>query len=273
MTVDEALRVVDEKKRLIDAVRPLPQAGFESLMEALRVEVTYTSNAVEGNHLDLAETAIVLEGITVGGKPLKDHLEAIDHAEAFDYILQLAGKDTPFTETDLRAIHSLVLRRSKPFYAGRYRDVQVWITGSPDVPPPPAMVPGLMADLFKWWAETSPARHPVTAAAEFHARLVAIHPFADGNGRTARLATNLVLLKTGYPIAIVKPEDRQEYFADVMASHQDDYEQITLFFAVRVEQMEDRYLELIRMIREGEEFIGQTIPAKLAKPQEDHNDR
>jgi Fic family protein len=191
----------------------LPPDSLRSLRDWLRVEATYTSNAIEGNSLSRQETTVVLEGMTIGGKSLRDHLEALDHAEAFDYMYDLASRDTPFTEADLRSLHRLVLQRSQPQYAGRYREIQVWISGSSHVPPAPVEVPALMADRFTDLRAMG-GEHPVRRAALFHARLVSIHPFADGNGRTARLASNLLLLRDRYPLAIIQPtpEARALYF-------------------------------------------------------------
>jgi len=214
----EALAGLDGKKLALDARRPLPAATVASLRAWLRVETTYTSNAIEGNRLDRAETTVVLEGLTVAGKPLRDHLEAVDHADAFDFIVALAGRDEVFTEADLRAVHRLVLGRSRPDAAGRYRDDQGYIAGSPDVPPPPAVVPSLVADLFAALHAHRLAPHPVAEAALFHARFEAIHPFVDGNGRAGRLAANLLLARAGYLPAIIAPEARPAYFDALSAA-------------------------------------------------------
>ncbi|MCY0878244.1 MAG: Fic family protein [Firmicutes bacterium] len=238
----EALQRLDQKVRRIHAARPLPPATLASLRAWLRVETTYTSNAIEGNVLTRQETTVVLEGLTIGGKPLRDHLEALDHAEAFDYMYDLAQRDTPFTETDLRTLHQLVLRRSQPDDAGRYREVQVWIRGAVHVPPPPALVPALMADLFRDLAAWA-TDHPVRRTARFHGRLAAIHPFIDGNGRTARLAANLLLMRAGYPLAIIPPADRAAYFAALAAFDQGHEEALVEMFAVACERTADIMLQ------------------------------
>jgi len=234
----ETLQRLDPKVRRIHDERPLPAATLESLRAWLRVETTYTSNAIEGNVLTRQETTVVLEGLTIGGKPLRDHLEALDHAEAFDYMYDLAQQNSPFTESDLRTLHQLVLRRSQPDHAGRYRSVQVWIRGAVHVPPSPALVPVLMADLFRdleAWATD----HPVRRAARFHGRLAAIHPFVDGNGRTARLAANLWLMRAGYPIAIISPADRADYFAALAAFDEGQEDPLVKIFASACERTAD----------------------------------
>jgi len=241
---DELLSRLDRKVHALNSARPLPPASLQSLREWLRVEATYTSNAIEGNSLSRHETTVVLEGMTIGGKSLRDHLEAVDHAEAFDYMYDLAIQDTPFAEADLRSLHRLVLQRSQPQYAGRYRDVQVWISGSSHAPPPPVEVPPLMEALFTDLAAME-NEHPVKRTAVFHARLVSIHPFADGNGRTARLASNLLLLRDRYPLAIIQPtpEARALYFRALQAFNEGQREPIVSIFAEACERIADFVLE------------------------------
>jgi Fic family protein len=242
----EALERLDAKQRRIASAGPLAPATSASLREALRVEHTYASNAIEGNTLTLQETRAVLEGVTVAGKPLRDHLEAVDLAEAFDYVAELARGREPVTEAAVRSIHALVRRRSQPDEAGRYRRIQVLISGSRHVPPEPAAVPALMADLMRWLAVPAATSHPVAIVAEFHARLVTIHPFADGNGRTARLASDLLLLRRGYPPARWRPGDRPRYYAALEAACDGrTLEPITVLTAEAVERTCDLYLAAI----------------------------
>lgn len=247
MDLAQTLADLERRRSVLDAHRPLPPATVHSLFEALRVEHTYASNAIEGNSLTLQETQVALEGLTVGGKPLRDHLEAIDHADAFDYVRALADQREPLTESAIRSVHALVLRRSRPDDAGRYRAVQVFISGSRHVPPDPVAVPGAMRDLLSWLRAVEDARsEPVALAAEFHARLVTIHPFVDGNGRTARLASNLLLMRHGYPPASWAPEDRSEYYRALeAASLEGRREAITLLTAQAVARTFDRYLHVL----------------------------
>lgn len=209
--MDELLTSIAAKKQRLDRLRPLLPKALANLEHYYDIELTYTSNAIEGNTLSPVETTLVIEqGITVGGKPLKDHLEALDHYDAIRYVRELARHETPLTESDVRSLHRLVVQRSAPEIAGRYADLPRYVrteTGRHSFPPP-AEVPALMGD-FAGWLGSAPGT-PDTAFTA-HRRLVDIHPFNDGNGRTARLLMNLVLIRGGYPPVAVRPEDRLEY--------------------------------------------------------------
>ena len=199
------------KKAQLDRLRPLSPEALGNLEHYYDVEITYTSNAIEGNTLSPVETTLVIErGVTIGGKPLKDHLEALDHYDAIRYVRELAREQTPLTEGDVRNLHRLVVQRSRPDIAGRYADLARYVrteTGRYDFPSP-AEIPALMGD-FAGWLGAAPAAPE--AAFTAHRRLVEIHPFNDGNGRTARLLMNLVLIRGGYPPLAVRPEDRPAY--------------------------------------------------------------
>jgi Fic family protein len=205
----DIIKSVEEKKAELDRLRP--RGGLSNLEHSHDLELTYTSNAIEGNTLSAAETTLVIEqGITVGGKPLKDHLEAIDHYEAIRYVRELAKQSVPLAEMDVRNLHRLVVQRSRPDIAGRYADQGRYVlteTGRHSFPSP-AEIPALMGDFAR-----SLASAPVTPQAAFdaHRLLVDIHPFDDGNGRTARLLMNLMLIRGGYPPVAVRPEDRPAY--------------------------------------------------------------
>lgn len=209
--MDKLLRQITLKKAELDRLRQQAPGALVNLEHAHDLELTYTSNAIEGNTLSAAETALVVEkGITIGGKPLRDHLEAIDHHEAISYVRELARGGTPLTERAVRDLHSLVVKRSAPEIAGRYADQSRYVvteTGR-HVFPSPAEVPALMGDFAAWLSAA-----PDTPASAFaaHWRLVDIHPFNDGNGRTARLLMNLMLIRGGYPPVAVRPEDRPAY--------------------------------------------------------------
>ena len=199
------------KKVQLDALRPLSPEALANLEHYYDIELTYTSNAIEGNTLSPVETTLVIEkGITIAGKPLGDHLEALDHYDALRYVRELGRHSTALTESDVRNLHALVVRRSRPDIAGRYADLSRIVrteTGR-HVFPPPVEIPPLMSE-FAAWLSQSPAT-PGTAFTA-HRRLVDIHPFNDGNGRTARLLMNLVLIRAGYPPVAVRPEDRLAY--------------------------------------------------------------
>lgn len=192
------------------------RANFsQKIAQALDIEYTHESNKIEGNTLTLRETAIVIEkGLTIGGKPLNDHLEAINHAQAIDYIKDLAKATNTITDRDILQIHALILQGIDRENAGWYRSVPVMISGSKHTPPPPYVVPEKMQEMMDFYNENMETMHPVELASEMHERLVYIHPFADGNGRTARLLMNLILLQNGYPIAILKgdTENRLKYY-------------------------------------------------------------
>jgi Fic family protein len=211
---------IDALKVRLDRLRPLPPELVDNLREVYDIRLTYHSNAIEGNTLTQSETQIVVEkGITIGGKPLKDHLEAINHVEAIDFIRTLAIEERPLTEWDIRQIHGLVCKGERG--AGAYRTVNVMAAGSNHRYPDAILVPEQMQE-FSVWLQSTPTLHPLEFAAEVHYRLVTIHPFADGNGRTARLLMNLSLLRTGYPIAVIKTEDRAAYIDAIVAWRSDD---------------------------------------------------
>jgi len=206
---------VDAKKRRLDDIRA--ERGvvpFAALEHSQRIDITYTSNAIEGNTLTAGETALVLEkGITVAGKPLKDHLEAVDHAAALDWVLRIAAdSEGRITEADIRTLHGLVVATSMPDIAGRYAEQARYVNTDRGVFhfPAPIEIAALMRDFSAWLAGA--AATPETAFAA-HRRLVVIHPFSDGNGRTARLLMNLVLARAGFPPIAVRPEDRPAYLA------------------------------------------------------------
>lgn len=207
----DLLDSIYDKKRWLDLCRPLPPEALSKLEHFYDIEITYSSNAIEGNTLSPVETTLVIEqGITIGGKPLKDHLEAIDHYGAIRYVRDLAREKTPLTESDIRNIHRLVMQRSCPDIAGCYADLARYVrteTGRHEFPSP-AEIPALMGDLARW---LGPAEDTPETAFTAHRRLVEIHPFNDGNGRAARLLMNLVLIRGGYPPIAVRPEDRPAY--------------------------------------------------------------
>lgn len=209
--VDDLICRIAGKKAELDRQRARAPGGLSNFEHLQDLELTYTSNAIEGNTLSAAETTLVVEkGITIGGKPLKDHLEAVDHFAALHYVRELARQPNPITEMDVRNLHRLVTLRSGPEIAGRYADQgrYVLIEGGRHNFPSPAEVPALMGAFARWLG--SAAATPATAFTA-HRQLVDIHPFNDGNGRTARLLINLLLIRGGYPPVAVRPEDRPAY--------------------------------------------------------------
>lgn len=210
--IEPMLDQIDVLKEKLDGIR-----SFENfrITEALSLEYTFESNRIEGNTLTLKETDfIVNHGLTIGGKSMREHLEAINHNEAIDYVFGLVNKGIPLTEREGVMIHNLILRGIYPEEAGRYRSVQVMIKGSSHLPPSPLHVDGYMSEYWNWYERNREALHPVVLAAEMHERLVTIHPFIDGNGRTSRLIMNAILLQHGYVIANLKGdhETRMRYY-------------------------------------------------------------
>lgn len=209
--LERKLTVIDKLRDEIHSFRPLKPRILKELREYYRIGLTYSSNALEGNSLTESETKIVIEeGITIGGKPLKDHYEAIGHSEAFDLLFKLSKKEN-ISERDILEIHRLFYYRIDKKSAGKYRTVNVIITGSEHIPPVPAKVKPLMQAFADGLADLKKKAHPVEYAALIHGELVTIHPFLDGNGRTARLLMNLALLQAGYVITIIPPILRNSY--------------------------------------------------------------
>lgn len=208
----DKLKQLSVKKQKLDTFRPLPPELVKNLDEWFKVELTYSSNAIEGNTLTRAETALVVEkGITIAGKSLKEHLEATNHAQTLDFIKSLTGKKRQdLTEDDILDIHKIILKKIEDTYAGRYRNLPARLTGSTTILPNPVKIPQIMKDFVAWLTGEN-IDHPVKIAADAHFKLVTIHPFSDGNGRTARLLMNLLLMQQGYPITIIRKEDRISY--------------------------------------------------------------
>jgi Fic family protein len=212
MTTKIDHKKLSQKKEHLDKYRPFDTFLVKNLEEWFKIELTYTSNAIEGNTLSRAETALVVEkGLTIGGKTIAEHLEATNHAAALDFIKeQISRKPSQIKERDVLKIHEIILGNINKEEAGFYRNVAVRISGSAVVLPNPKKVFDLM-DGFFIWLENSSKLHPVELASEAHYRLITIHPFVDGNGRTARLLMNMILMMNGYPPAIIRKNDRLFY--------------------------------------------------------------
>ncbi len=243
----QILERLGAKRVRLDAARPLSPPVLNRLREQLDVKWTYHSNAIEGNTLTLRETQLVLQhGLTIEGKPLQEHLEAINHQHAIRFVEALAGKEEPITEHVVRSIHTLVLRTIDDQEAGRYRRVQVYITGSEYAPPEAGAVPGWMADLSAWLnSDEAAALHTVERATLAHFQLVHIHPFTDGNGRTARLLMNLLLMRAGYPPAVIRVNDRPAYYDALDAAHDGDTGPFVRLVASAVERALDNWLAAV----------------------------
>lgn len=252
MIIDRTLhnRILQKKKQL-DKLRPFPKAALEKLKERIVVEWTYNSNAIEGNSLTLKETKLVLEdGLTIKGKPLKEHLEAINHKDAIEFVEKSLSKRAKVTPLLIRQIHSLVLTKIDDKEAGKYRNIKVTISGSKYIPPESISVSHLMADFGKWLKIKKSKANIIEYAAMAHFKLVHIHPFVDGNGRTARLLTNLVLMQHGFPPTVVLKVDRKRYYDCLEKAHKGELFDFVNFIARSVERSLTIWIEAIKPEKE-----------------------
>lgn len=236
---------VDKLKTELDSKRPIPKETLKSLKESINLEWTYNSNGIEGNTLTLRETQVVLEGITIGGKSIKEHLEAINHERAIIYLEDLVKDNKPITEWNIKSIHQLILKGIDDENAGRYRRENVTIKGAVHIPPDYTKIPELMEKLILNY-ETWNKYHPIIQAALLHGELVKIHPFVDGNGRISRLIMNLDLMNHGYNPVIVKKENRLEYYEALDKAHTTgNYTDFVKLINKLEIEMLNKYLELL----------------------------
>ena len=249
---------LDEKLSLLNSYRPLPEAAVRKLREQFGIEMTYNSNAIEGNSLTLKETFLVInEGLTIKGKPLRDHLEAKSHTEALEYLYELVdkGRRSTFSERLIRELNQIVVRDIDKEWAGRYRNSNVIIGGADHTPPEAVVVPQLMQELIDWVRQNRKALHSVELAAVLHHRLVNIHPFFDGNGRTARLVMNVVLMQAGFPLAVVLKNDRKRYYRTLGEADRENYAPFVRFIAQAVQRSLDIYLKVLTPTRKKKEHF------------------
>ena len=263
----EIMNRLDEKLLRLNSFRPLPPAIVSKLQKQFELEMTYNSNAIEGNSLTLKETFLVVnEGLTIKGKPLKDHLEAKGHTEALEYLYDIVSKGNQnplLTERLIREFNEIVMRDIDREWAGKYRNSNVIIGGATHTPPEAFEVPQLMHELISWVNSVGPNLHPVELAAVFHHRLVYIHPFFDGNGRTTRLAMNVVLLQAGFPLVVILKNDRRRYYRLLGEADKGKTTLFSTFIAQAVQRSLDIYLKVLTPTKEyKEKFI--TL-AELAK--------
>lgn len=241
---ESILAQIDQKKKALDSRRPLTQGELERLNEEFAVEYTYNSNAIEGGTLTLRETDLVLKGLTVDQKPLKDHLEAVGHKEAFDYVCELVKENAPLSERVICQIHYLVLADKKED-RGVYRRIPVRILGAHHEPTPPYLIKPQMERLLRDYDENT--EHIVTRLARFHIEFEGIHPFIDGNGRTGRLLVNLELMKAGFPPIDVKFTDRIAYYNAFDSYHvRHDLSAMEGLFAGYIGARLDMYLKALQ---------------------------
>ncbi len=234
---------IDELQKKIDSHRPLIQPILKQIREYYRIGLTYTSNALEGNSLTESETKIVLEdGITIGGKRLIDHLEAIGHSDAYNYLYDLVKK-ADITQDDILRLHHLFYFRIDEAKAGEYRTERAYITGSKYPLPVPQELPNLLDQMVVALRQLRKEKHPVEVAALAHKEFVFIHPFVDGNGRVARLLMNLILLQEGFEIALIPPIMRNEYIRSLEKAHVDEADFLQLI-ARMVKETQQDYIRL-----------------------------
>jgi len=267
MVNPELVRRIEAKKARLDRLRPLPKEALAKLREEFLVRLAYNSNAIEGNTLTLGETRLVIEeGLTIGGKSLREHLEARNHIPALEAIEQEAKGKGRYTEAFINYLHGLVLKGISESYAGKYRDSNVRISGSDYHPPSFHLVPHLMREFVHELNERKQHEHPFQLAARAHFQLVHIHPFLDGNGRTARLLMNLILLRRGYPITIIQWADRKGYYRCLEQAHRGNFEPFEEFVARAVERSLDLYLEALEPGRKPEEELISLARAAKGSP-------
>ena len=241
---ESILQQIDRKKVELDGRRPLTAGEVERLNEEFIIEYTYNSNAIEGNTLTLRETDLVLRGLTIDKKPLKDHMEAVGHKEAFEFVSELVKNNVPISESVIKQIHYLVLADKKED-RGVYRRVPVRIMGAQHEPVQPYLIAPKMEELLRNFVEST--EHIVTKLARFHIEFEGIHPFIDGNGRTGRLLVNLELMKAGYPPIDIKFTDRIAYYNAFDEYHvKHNLSAMENLFAGYVNARLDMYLDMLK---------------------------
>lgn len=239
---------IDQKYELLQKKRPLSPTLIRKLKEQFAIDMTYNSNAIEGNKLTLKETYLVInDGITVKGKSLKDHLEAKNHHEALHFLFELIEHEKRHTISEqlIRSLQQLIVKEIEDGEAGKYRKGNVMITGSKHKPAPAYQVPQLMEEMVGWVKKNMSKIHPVELAALAHHKLVHIHPFTDGNGRTARLFMNLILMQKGYPLVTILKNDRKKYYRALEKADKGEFQDIGKFIAQAVERSINIYLKAI----------------------------
>jgi Fic family protein len=261
MSNQSKFQQVDKLKSWLDSFRPLSPIVVAELKKLYDVQFTYNSNAIEGNTLSMSETELVLTtGITIGGKTLQEHLEVVGHKDAIDYIEMLARQDTKIGEREIKQIHNLIIRAIAPEEAGRYRQLDVKAAGTNYLYPPHYLLPQLMAGFIDWLnSEQALSLHPVEYATIAHFRFVSIHPFRDGNGRTARLIMNLLLIKAGYPIVIISNSERNDYI-NSLAYGQSNQNDISQFLTIILDATKSSLVETLRLLATAADSRGKGMP-------------
>jgi Fic family protein len=258
LLLEKQWKILEEKLKKLNKFRPISSTLLLKLKERFEIEMTYNSNAIEGNTLTLKETYwVIQQGITVKGKSLKDHMEAKNHKEALDWLYEMIEHDSRQTisENLIRSMHALVIRDIDRNIAGQYRNVDVFITGTEHKPPSAMDVPFKMRELVEWARKNYGKMNIIEFAAIFHHKFVNIHPFQDGNGRTGRLLMNIFLMQYGFPLTIIQKNDRQKYYRVLAAADNGNYKPLVLFVAQAVLKSLSIYLDVLTPSKEKENFI------------------
>ena len=242
--MNQLLQKIDELQKIINTKRPLNEIEQKELKDYFAIGLTYSSNALEGNSLTISETKVILEdGLTVGGKPLKDILEAVGHKKSYDFMYSLV-KEKTISEEHIKQLHKLFYQGIDETNAGVYRKQRVFISGSEYNVAPYDQIDMLMSAMIEKFNKVRASEHPIVFAAKLHQEFVYIHPFVDGNGRVARLLLNLALLQDGYPIVVIPPICRSEYIAALEKGHENENVFIE-FIMERVVEAQRDYIRLI----------------------------
>ncbi len=250
MIYQNKIKETDKLKKEVNKYRPLNSHALTQLKEYYRIGFTYSSNAIEGNSLTETETKVILEdGITIGGKSLREHQEAIGHSEAYDLLYSIY-QTKKIAEKDIKEIHRLFYHRIDDKEAGQYRTVQVIISGSEYILPTPDKVPNLMKKFTKKIPLMREQYHPIEFAAILHKEFVEIHPFIDGNGRTARLLMNLAFMQEGYAITIIPPILRSDYIQSLELAHKGNNQVFINFISSMVYESQKEYLKLLKSLED-----------------------
>ncbi|MEZ7506033.1 Fic family protein [Flavobacterium sp. Arc2] len=266
-----------QKKQVLQTSRPLPAIALNKIKESLSIEWTYNSNSIEGNTMSLRETQMVLqEGITIKGKSLREHFETHNHAKAIDYLFSIVNDDYVLRSIDILSLHGLVLRSIEDDFAGRLRNGGVRISGANFVPPNANKVSDLLDELIDFINTNPLGLNDIELAAVFHHKLVWIHPFFDGNGRTVRLAMNLVLMRCGFPPAIILKNDQKKYYEALNQANGGNYQKLTLLMCQALERTlniylnalpgnDTEYISISNLVQEPEMPYGQEYISLLAR--------
>ncbi len=256
------LQRILEKKKKLNKLRPLPNIILEKLKNDISLEWTYNSNAIEGNTLTLQETRLVLEeGITIKGKSLREHFEAKNHEKAIAHLELLVQQKSNISEDHILQLHKLVLDGIEEDFAGRYRNGQVRIMGANFIPPAGRKVPELMTEFTQEIKNQRNKKNDLELATFIHHRFVWIHPFFDGNGRTARLLMNIILMQSGYPPAVILKNDRKKYYEALNQANKNNYEKLELLIGQAIERSLDMYLSVFDTLSDSEEYLPLSVLA------------